>query len=658
VSRHRAVKPSASPRHLLSLFLLLSVLVAATVPAAEAANIVVVNRDGAGEGFNDPAPRAQVGGNSGTTLGAQRLIAFQYAASIWGAGLASPVTIRVGAQFNPLFCDQFSAILGAAGPSAVARDFPGAPVASTWFAVALADARFGADIAPGVDDILAFFNSSIGTTCPFPNPWYYGLDANPPPGQIDFATVVLHELGHGLGFLSLVDLATGAKLLGFNDAFMRRLERHGASPATYPNMSNAQRVAASRDTGNLHWIGKNVRGMSGTLSAGTVGDHVRMFAPNPQQPGSSVSHWDTALSPNQLMEPSYTMPIHDPSLELALFKDIGWGLIRPNIAVKPVAKNYGNVFVGSTSDQVFKVKNTGNAPLSVSGTSIVTGPFSIVNGVNAFDLDPGAVQNVIVRFTPTLPAGAKGGTLRVLSDDPDTPTLDVALSGTAVLPVVTLTVTDAAAGETGPNTGAFKVSRTGPTTSDLVVDYTVAGTAVPGSDYQALSGDVTILAGKKAASIVVTPIDDAVAGEGKETVVVTVAANANYIVGAPSTGTVKIADNDQAFEFTAATFEVTEGTLNAKIGVKRVGRLTTRATVRCRTTANTAVAGEDYTDVDRKLVFEPGVGMMICKVPILNDTVAESDEDVGLELHTPTGPNARLGTVSNAVLTIHDNDPL
>jgi hypothetical protein len=49
-----------------------------------------------------------------------------------------------------------------------------------------------------------------------------------------------------------------------------------------------------------------------------------MFAPNPPRLGSSVSHFDTVLTPNQLMEPNYTVPIHTPVLELRLFRDIGW----------------------------------------------------------------------------------------------------------------------------------------------------------------------------------------------------------------------------------------------------------------------------------------------------------------------------------------------
>ena len=290
-------------------------MAAVACPIVHAATFVVINNDGAGEGFNDPTPAAPVGGNTGTTVGAQRLIAFQHAANIWGARISSSVPIRVRAQFNPLSCTATSGTLGSAGPINAFRDFAGAPVAGTWFPIALANALNGTDLDPSADDINATFNSNLGTPgCLETSGWYYGLDGNAPGNHIDFATVLLHELGHGLGFLTLVNLATGAKALGFNDTYMRFLENHGASPSDYPSMTDAQRVAASISTGNLHWTGANVRAASGILSAGKVGDHVRMFAPNPQQPGSSVSHFDTVLTPNQLMEPSYTAASPQPRL--------------------------------------------------------------------------------------------------------------------------------------------------------------------------------------------------------------------------------------------------------------------------------------------------------------------------------------------------------
>lgn len=105
---------------------------------------------------------------------------------------------------------------------------------------------------------------------------------------------------------------------------MRHLENHGASPPDYPSMTDAQRVAANIATANLHWVGPRARTSGGVLSAGRVGDHIRMFAPNPQQPGSSVSHWDTALVPTELMEPPYTGPNPAPGLAVQLLEDLGW----------------------------------------------------------------------------------------------------------------------------------------------------------------------------------------------------------------------------------------------------------------------------------------------------------------------------------------------
>src|SRR5713101_2126677 len=143
---------------------------------AQAATITIVNLDGPGEGLNDPTPVAPVGGNPGTTLGAQRLNAFQAAAGLWGAHLDSSVEIRVGANFDPLPCSDTSAILGQAGSKTVHRDFAGAPVANTWFPQALANSLARTDLDPGNDDIGATFNSSFGTTCAPLSGWYYGLD--------------------------------------------------------------------------------------------------------------------------------------------------------------------------------------------------------------------------------------------------------------------------------------------------------------------------------------------------------------------------------------------------------------------------------------------------------------------------------------------------
>lgn len=294
-----------------------------------AATFEVTNLNNPGIGFNESTAAAPVGGNTGTTIGAQRLIAFQYAANIWGSYLYSATPIRIGAQFTPLTCSAYSGVLGSAGPTSVYKDFSGAPYPSTYYPVALANALYGADLRQGSGyHINANFSSTIGTPgCLENSGWYYGLDGAAPQGKFDLVSVVLHELAHGLGFISFADLSTGQKFNGFNDTYIRNLERHGASPSAYTSMTDAQRSAANESGPDLHWIGANVKSATSILSTGKNGDHAIIYAPSPKESGSSVSHWDKSMVPNQMMEPTYTGPIHTPGLELALFKDIGWTII-------------------------------------------------------------------------------------------------------------------------------------------------------------------------------------------------------------------------------------------------------------------------------------------------------------------------------------------
>src|SRR5262245_26884204 len=93
-----------------------------------AATIVIINNDPANVGFNDPTAVAPVGGNPGTTLGQQRLNAFQAAANKWGATITSVPTIRIRAQWVALTCTATSAVLGSAGATEIFRDFTGAPL--------------------------------------------------------------------------------------------------------------------------------------------------------------------------------------------------------------------------------------------------------------------------------------------------------------------------------------------------------------------------------------------------------------------------------------------------------------------------------------------------------------------------------------------------
>lgn len=364
-------------RFLLPVFCL---VVAIPILTAHAATITVVNLDGAGEGFNDPTAFTPVGGNTATTRGQARLIAFQYAADLVGALLSSSVNIVVAAEMTPLGGDASSAILGAAGPTSVARDFVGAPSANTWYVMALANKLNNSDLAPTLADIEAEFNSDVdNSTVLGTNGWYYGLDGNTPAGDVDFVTVVLHELTHGLGFLSLVELGSGAKLNGLNDAYMRHLEHHDAAQPKYPLMSDSQRVLASISVTNLHWTGPAVNAASSGLTAGVSGGHVQMFAPNPQQPGSSVSHFSTALAPSELMEPFYTGADHSLGLAAQLLTDIGWGTPSYADVSVTISDSPDPATVGNNLSYTITASNAGPYASSVTLTDTLPGGVSYVS---------------------------------------------------------------------------------------------------------------------------------------------------------------------------------------------------------------------------------------------------------------------------------------
>lgn len=236
----------------------LALLVLAADPAISfSATITIVNVDGAGEGFNDPTPAAPVGGNAGTTIGQQRLNVFNQAASIWGAILPSSVTIFVQAQFNALSCTATSAVLGSAGTIQVTRDFSGAEFAGTWYHTALANKLHGSDLVAG-NDINATFNSNLGQAgCLTGVSFYYGFDHNEG-SNIDLLAVVLHELGHGLGFSAFANLSTGAQLGGFPGVYERFL-LDNSTGLHWNAMTDGQRATSAINTGNVAWDGTATR---------------------------------------------------------------------------------------------------------------------------------------------------------------------------------------------------------------------------------------------------------------------------------------------------------------------------------------------------------------------------------------------------------------
>lgn len=254
--------------------LVVSLLCGALSNAFAAATISIINGNAPGVGFNDPTPAVPVGGNTGTTLGEQRLIAFTYAANIWGATLTSAVPIRILATFEPLTCTATSGTLGSAGATSVFVDFPGAIKPGTLYSGALASKLLGEDItidpdtAPtGTAHIRARFNSNLGlnANCLPGSPFYLGIDNNHGP-LIDFPAVLLHEMGHGVGFQTFTSGSTGAQLANLPSIWDHFL-LDNVSNKLWIDMTPQERVASAISNNGLSWNGANVTAQApGVLS--------------------------------------------------------------------------------------------------------------------------------------------------------------------------------------------------------------------------------------------------------------------------------------------------------------------------------------------------------------------------------------------------------
>jgi PA domain len=239
--------------------------------AMAAATITIVNNNTPGVGFNDMTPVAPVGGNPGTTLGQQRLNAFQYAASLWGAELDSSVEIQVGATFEPLSCTATSAVLGSAGPFNAWVFNVASPgiVAGRWYHAALANKLVGADIDTAVfgtnePELTARFNSNLGAVgCFDGGGWYYGIDNNAG-SKTNLVAVLLHEFAHGLGFSTLTSSLTGAQLGATFTPPDPRPSRYddflfdNQQGRAWNAMTNSQRAASAITPRKVAWTGANV----------------------------------------------------------------------------------------------------------------------------------------------------------------------------------------------------------------------------------------------------------------------------------------------------------------------------------------------------------------------------------------------------------------
>jgi hypothetical protein len=248
---------------------------------------------------------------------AQAQAAYQYAVSIWGSFLTSAVPIRISACWTSMG----TSVLGSSGPN-LDPSFPNQPYSNTYYPFALADALAGADQFPSYFDIVSRFNSSFSG-------WYFGTDGATPSNKWDFSSVVLHEIGHGLGFSGSMRSNSGSLTYGSPPTIYDRFTQNAAGTPLL-NLPNGGSELASALTGGAYFAGPYATAANG-------GSRIPLYTPSTWQQGSSYSHVAESFNgtANALMTFSLSNHevVHNPGpVALCILADIGWQVSSCSLA--------------------------------------------------------------------------------------------------------------------------------------------------------------------------------------------------------------------------------------------------------------------------------------------------------------------------------------
>ncbi|WP_069131606.1 T9SS type A sorting domain-containing protein [Rhodohalobacter halophilus] len=359
--------------------------------------------------------------SDGSEWPSQAQNAFEYAMGIWETYLQSEIPIRIEASWT----QRDENVLGSAGPTLISRPQNGEP--DTWYSIAQASAMSGVDQLEG-NQFGEEHDIVINMNCNFSD-WYFGTDAQTPQGFIDFVTVVLHEIGHGIGFIGTMgvneDAQTGSYGLGDNnwpfiyDRFTEDgLGNELLNTNVFPNPSVELYRALTGQRSGVYFTGNDARGVFS-------GQRVPLYAPSEWNGGSSYSHLDQAtFSQQQNLESALMRPridrqfaVHSPGpVFCGMLSDWGWPLGSSCLELVGAESeifvdsqytvdglDFGVTNVGERVERTFEIENLATAedPLSYSinidNDNFVISPAGLASG----SVDPGESVMVTVRYIPS-----------------------------------------------------------------------------------------------------------------------------------------------------------------------------------------------------------------------------------------------------------------
>jgi hypothetical protein len=297
------------------LYVLAAVVILLAIVSTASASVFQINyTDAAGTGFYDP------------TLGPARRQAMQRACDAWSRCLTDNNTIIVEAGFANMGGTYQAATTATGSPTRTFRSFTAqAGVSPTvWYPSALADALADRELKSGYSDIRLTFNADIDGEVLGDRDWHY--QSEPPAGDdLDFQTIAMHELAHGLGFYTTFQAdGTFGQSEGYPVIYDTLLA--GADGGKLVDMS----PSAGNVTGEVFFAGSAAA--DAWANAGGTGP-APVYAPSRFSYSSSLVHWDRYRFEGDLslMAPYYDTAIRLPDhVTIGALADMGWSVEYPH----------------------------------------------------------------------------------------------------------------------------------------------------------------------------------------------------------------------------------------------------------------------------------------------------------------------------------------
>lgn len=197
----------------------------------------------------------------------------------------------------------------------------------TYYPSALASHLAGKDAAVDKGDIILTLN--ISSIIEGKVEWYFGIDGKAEPQAVDYVTLVLHELVHGIGFYKTIredgSYGMDPSAPAIYDRFVTGMlfDEAGKPSQAVPltkMATDADRAKAIRWP-ELTWNGEHGK------SAAT-GDRLLLYAPKDFDAFTSVTH--VGKGERSLMNPFYDGANHTlDGITLGMLEDMGWNVAVP-----------------------------------------------------------------------------------------------------------------------------------------------------------------------------------------------------------------------------------------------------------------------------------------------------------------------------------------